>query len=326
MSEKRRSPVYSAQKSARLENAAKGETEEPFDENEGEKMEDENFEPANDIKVLKDQLESEGHGKMIQWLQELLLEVCYVKISLERDLPALKEPIAHIYTRLRQSTPLVPWYVEQEQCLHCPAFILLLHKLGLHLAGDAGKLFPRIPHFWATDVLYQTAEKLGPISKEKLKFDLNILRSGTATQDLTSSPPTRLQSDVTNSNTSGNSFTERSLFALPSASKTSLSWSRYTPEPVMSSMPNWLQVVQQSKTTRLPSLVETVNIPSASKDKTSMFSTCIPGSPLHSSSNRRNQDVNIDNGSCMGANRASVSESFQLKGVPQEQTAMDTSS
>ncbi|XP_026280946.1 protein timeless isoform X2 [Frankliniella occidentalis] len=308
ISEKQHSSVYSTQKSAKLENAARGETEEQFDQNEGESME-EDFEPANDIKVLKDQLESEGHGKMIQWLQEQLLEVCYVKISLERDLPIVKEPIAHIYTRLCQSTPLVPWYVEQEQCLHCPAFILLLHKLGLHLAGDAGKLFPRVPHFWETDVLFQTAEKLGPISKENVKFDLNLLRSRGAakTQRLTSSPPTSLRIDLTSSNTSGNSFTERSLFALPSASKTSLSWSRYTPEPVMSNVPNWLQVVQQSKATRLTSTVETTN------------------SPIGSKSNRSNQDT-IDKDSSIGIKRATASDSVDRQGVSQEQSDMDVSS
>lgn len=71
---------------------------------------------------------------------------------------------------LNQSIPLVPWYVEQEQCLNCPAFILLLHKMGLHLAGDAGKLFPRVPHFWAADLLFQTAENLGPVNAGKLNI------------------------------------------------------------------------------------------------------------------------------------------------------------
>lgn len=47
---------------------------------------------------LLDQLESEGHGQMITWLQELLLEVCFVKLSLKSNLSAVKEPISHIYT------------------------------------------------------------------------------------------------------------------------------------------------------------------------------------------------------------------------------------
>lgn len=57
-----------------------------------------------------------------------------------------------------------------------PPYLLLLHKLGFHLPGDVGKLFPRIPHFWTSDVLLAVAIKLGPIpSKENLNFDLSKL-------------------------------------------------------------------------------------------------------------------------------------------------------
>lgn len=52
MSQKHLSSVYSTQKSARLENAAKGGVK----DNLGQVMEDENSEPANDIKALKGQL------------------------------------------------------------------------------------------------------------------------------------------------------------------------------------------------------------------------------------------------------------------------------
>jgi Timeless PAB domain len=68
---------------------------------------------------------------------------------------------------MRQSVPLVPWNLEQSTLLAFPPFVLLLHKLGFHLPGDVGKVFPRIPHFWTPDVLYATALKLGPIEQSK---------------------------------------------------------------------------------------------------------------------------------------------------------------
>jgi timeless protein len=46
-------------------------------------------------------------------------------------------------------------------------FMLLLHKLGLHLPADAGKVYARIPHFWTPDVLYHMAQKLGPLQPGK---------------------------------------------------------------------------------------------------------------------------------------------------------------
>lgn len=70
-------------------------------------------------------------------------------------------------TVMRQSVPLVPWNLEQSTLIAYPPFVLLLHKLGFHLPGDVGKVFPRIPHFWTPDVLYATALKLGPIEQSE---------------------------------------------------------------------------------------------------------------------------------------------------------------
>lgn len=79
-----------------------------------------------------------------------------------------------------------------------PPYLLLLHKLGFHLPGDVGKLFPRIPHFWSSDVLLAVAIKLGPIpAKENLNFDLSKLMElmesnkleGEAAAVVTISPP-----------------------------------------------------------------------------------------------------------------------------------------
>ena len=61
---------------------------------------------------------------------------------------------------MNQSIPLVPWNKQQEAGLQTEAFILLLHKLGFHLAADLGKCFPRIPHFWSADHILALALKV----------------------------------------------------------------------------------------------------------------------------------------------------------------------
>lgn len=70
-----------------------------------------------------------------------------------------------IFLVKKQSVPVVPWNAEQNSILLYQPFILLLHKLGFHLPADAGKLFVRIPEFWTADILFNVAEKLGPIDK-----------------------------------------------------------------------------------------------------------------------------------------------------------------
>ena len=70
---------------------------------------------------------------------------------------------------------MVAWNKNQESGLQTETFMLLLHKLGFHLANDVGKCFPRIPHFWSADHLFQLALKLGPVQKEDLKVDSSLL-------------------------------------------------------------------------------------------------------------------------------------------------------
>lgn len=67
----------------------------------------------------------------------------------------------------QKSIPLVPYNSEQNKILVYQPFVLLLHKLGLHLPVDANKLFVRIPEFWTADMMFNVAEKLGPIKKSK---------------------------------------------------------------------------------------------------------------------------------------------------------------
>ena len=76
-----------------------------------------------------------------------------------------------VCTVMKQSIPLVPWYVEHRNILMHQPFIMLLHKLGFHLPADSGKVFARIPDFWTADVLFSIAEKLGPI--DTCKYHLN---------------------------------------------------------------------------------------------------------------------------------------------------------
>ena len=86
-----------------------------------------------------------------------------------------KNRVFAIFTDINQSIPMVAWNKNQESGLQTETFMLLLHKLGFHLANDVGKCFPRIPHFWSADHLFQLALKLGPVQKEDLKVDSSLL-------------------------------------------------------------------------------------------------------------------------------------------------------
>ena len=87
------------------------------------------------------------------------------------------------FSDINQSIPMVAWSKNQESGLQTETFMLLLHKLGFHLATDVGKCFPRIPHFWSADHLYNLALKIGPLRKEELKMDLSLLETSSACQD-----------------------------------------------------------------------------------------------------------------------------------------------
>ena len=73
---------------------------------------------------------------------------------------------------------MVAWTKQHESGLQTETFLMLLHKLGFHLASDVGKLFPRIPHYWSTDHIYQLVQKLGQPLKQDMKVDLlSVLES-----------------------------------------------------------------------------------------------------------------------------------------------------
>ena len=80
---------------------------------------------------------------------------------------------------VNQSIPVVPWNKQQESGLQTETFILLLHKLGFHLAADVGKCFPRIPHFWSADHILQLALKLGAVRRDSVSSDISALMDST---------------------------------------------------------------------------------------------------------------------------------------------------
>ncbi|KAG5889809.1 hypothetical protein JTB14_031357 [Gonioctena quinquepunctata] len=133
----------------------------------------------SDIKVLKDFLLKENKGKFLIWLQNSLIEACYVKLVLNNpdEFPKNMEPIVYYFALLGLPIPVIPWTTEQTNILKHQPFVLLLHKLGLYLPADTGKMFVRIPNFWTADYIFSIAQQLGPIYQEKLKFDVNKLKT-----------------------------------------------------------------------------------------------------------------------------------------------------
>ncbi|XP_055295111.1 protein timeless isoform X3 [Sitodiplosis mosellana] len=138
----------------------------------------------DDIQILKERLLREDKGKHILWLQSILIEYCFAKlcfmkkqiIGKNQDEMIIIEPVPHHCILKKESVPVVPYNAEQAAILSYEPFILLLHQLGFHLPVDAGKLFVRVPEFWTADILYRVANKLGPIDKTALKFDVNELK------------------------------------------------------------------------------------------------------------------------------------------------------
>ena len=77
---------------------------------------------------------------------------------------------------------MVAWSKGQESGLQTETFMLLLHQLGFHLATDVGKCFPRIPHFWSADHLYNLALKVAPARKDSGIMDMSLLDISAATE------------------------------------------------------------------------------------------------------------------------------------------------
>lgn len=158
---------------------------------------------TDDVQILAEKL-LEEHPKMIIWLQRVLLECSFIKSRIDdgvrsnqelvvnfegKHVDRIMEPTLLIYIRefvvefrrsvslrlispyflvKKQSVPLIPWTSGQMLASTYRPFVLLLHKLGFHLGADTKKLFARIPEFWTADHLYMVANRLGPVSPQRL--------------------------------------------------------------------------------------------------------------------------------------------------------------
>ncbi|XP_076038952.1 timeless [Oratosquilla oratoria] len=124
------------------------------------------------ITYLMRKLDKEGHKAQVEWLQLQLLELCYAKLKVVGGELPRPEPIPLHFTMCNQSIPLVCWTSEQEVAINSPTFRQLLGHLGFHLPSDTGKIFPRIPNFWSSDVVFLVANRLGKINSSSLKCSL----------------------------------------------------------------------------------------------------------------------------------------------------------
>lgn len=108
------------------------------------------------------------------WLQRILIECCFVKLTLRSGLKVpegdhIMEPVAYHCICKQKSIPVVQWNNEQSTTMLYQPFVLLLHKLGIQLPADAGSIFARIPDYWTPETMYGLAKKLGPLDKRELK-------------------------------------------------------------------------------------------------------------------------------------------------------------
>ncbi|XP_067623333.1 protein timeless [Eurosta solidaginis] len=136
-------------------------------------------EPSDDIQILRDLILKENKEKHLVWLQNFLLECCYIKLTLKNSLPReerqnlqyVMEPVAYHHILKNRSIPIVQWNSEQATTMLFQPFVLLLHKLGFQLPADAGSIFARIPDYWTAEMMFGLARKLGPLDKLLIKFD-----------------------------------------------------------------------------------------------------------------------------------------------------------
>ncbi|XP_030384634.1 protein timeless isoform X2 [Scaptodrosophila lebanonensis] len=232
--------------------------------------------PSDDIQILLDLIVKEHKAQHLVWLQQLLLECCYIKLSLKsngnssnelRYSEPIMEPVAYHYICKQKSIPLVQWNNEQSTTMLYQPFVLLLHKLGIQLPADAGSIFARIPDYWTPETMYGLAMKLGPLDKLTLKFDATELEetasmssgyhhslprnslSSVSSLEVDPPEPEELalipEVDTAVENAHAASMNTSEIFAIPKA-KHCNSIIRYTPD-LTPPVPNWLHLVMRSK-------------------------------------------------------------------------------
>ncbi|XP_046402692.1 protein timeless isoform X2 [Ischnura elegans] len=138
----------------------------------------------DDAEKITADLISEGLEKVIHWLQDSLLEACFVKLHMKRQrsegyhfqhsqFPVM-EPVAYHYALMGQPIPIIPWGVEEHSAVvENVSFGRLLKCLGIQKPREdgTGGIFPRIPNSLSPLDLLEAARKLGKLASGKLKFD-----------------------------------------------------------------------------------------------------------------------------------------------------------
>ncbi|RWS04784.1 protein timeless-like protein, partial [Dinothrombium tinctorium] len=128
-----------------------------------------------EIKELVTELIELGFRQQLNWIKDLLLETCFVKILNDKELNnySIPEPVVYYNNYIGQSIPIVPYNEKQEKALYNNKFLQLLHKLGFHLPTDVGRIYPRIPSFFTPDLLFSLALRLGSVDESRLKFNMS---------------------------------------------------------------------------------------------------------------------------------------------------------
>ncbi|XP_072156806.1 protein timeless isoform X2 [Bemisia tabaci] len=188
-------------------------------------------EVLDEIQVLRDHLIKENKVNEVLWIQNVLIECCYVKLCLAHNLSDNMEPIPLHFILMNQSVPLVPWTSEQEDIMLYQPFVLFLQKLGLNIPGEAGNMYARISYDWNPNILFALAKKLGPIDEKKLKFDPTLLLRHDGSKDIK------------------DPLFDDNHFAVPCPKLAPFASDTLPKIPCSSSQveANWMQVVQKSK-------------------------------------------------------------------------------
>ncbi|XP_052747292.1 protein timeless [Bicyclus anynana] len=230
----------------------------------------------NEIGKLCEQLIQDGKSRSLDWVQTVLLEACAAKVYLDKmtaktnhpsflndahpfayflkkpkDLPVLSSVSYHSLI-LNRSIPLVPWNCQQAAICKDLKFLQLLHRLGLHMPVDTGKVFIRIPHFWTPDFLYEVAAKISPVDTSTLKFSLNDISQSSILNN-----SSQTSSFILPELSKGNALspTPDNFYQINKKQNLFASIMNFTPTPGSSfsttdenlSNPNWLEVVQKSQ-------------------------------------------------------------------------------
>ncbi|KAG6454028.1 hypothetical protein O3G_MSEX008488 [Manduca sexta] len=233
----------------------------------------------DEIEKLCEQLAQDGKSKFLDWVQKVLLDTCYAKIYLEKkknsdstldntdckllnfelfkkksnDYPAMS-PVSYHSLLFNQSVPLVPWNCSQANICKDLKFLQLLHKLGFHMPVDSGKVFIRIPHFWAAEFLYDVASKIASIDKSKLKFSISEFSEGGTTFIANTKPESNLMlsddfsKDVSMMETSDNPYQiQKQTHLATMVNFTPMPGTSFHSDSGEVDKHNWLEVVQKSQ-------------------------------------------------------------------------------